>query len=105
MTPCQGIRAPGDVTIVVTDTPVSVQDPSPVPDNARPSSFTPVKQEGTTAEPVKVSVEVHVVPDSDQDVDDARESPLAALSRMSLGTQMGSELPHPRDLPNLLHEK
>ena len=48
----QGTSTPGDVTTLVTDTPVLVQDPSPVPDDARPSSSTPVKQEGTAAEPV-----------------------------------------------------
>ena len=42
--PPQGTHTPGDVTIVVTDTPVSTQDPSPVPDNAWSSSSTPVKQ-------------------------------------------------------------
>ena len=85
--PPQGTSTPGDVTTVVTDAPVSVRDPSPVPDNARLSSSAPAKQEGTAAKPVKVSVEVHVVPDSDQDGDDASESPLAALSHMTLGTQ------------------
>ncbi len=64
VTPPQGTHTPGDVTIVVTDTPVSAQDPSPMPDNARASSSTPVEQEGTAAEPVKVSVEVHAVPGS-----------------------------------------
>ncbi len=47
------------VTIVVIDSPVSVQNPSSVPDDARPRSSTPAKQEGTAAEPVRVSVEVH----------------------------------------------
>ncbi len=97
--PPQGTSTPGDSTTVVTDTPVLVQDPSPVPDGARPSSSAHVKQEGTAAQPVKVSVEVHVVPDSDQDVDDVSESLLAALSRMTLGTQTGSELPRQRDPP------
>ncbi len=46
-----------------------------------------------------MSVEVHVVPDSDQDVDNMSESPLTALSRMTLGTQTGSKLPRPRDPP------
>ena len=72
--PPQGTSTPGDVTTVVTNTTVSAQDPSPVPDDARPSSSTPAKQEGTAAKPVKVSVEVHVVPDSDQDVDEASGS-------------------------------
>ncbi len=94
----QGTLTLGDITTVVTDTPVSAQNPSLMPDDARPSSSTPVKQEGTAAEPVNVSVEVHEVPDSDQDVEDARESPLAALSRMSLGTQTASEGPTPTSL-------
>ncbi len=92
--PPQGTTTPGDVTIVVTDAPVSAQDPSPVPDDAQPSSSTPVKQEGTAAKPVKVSIEVHEVPDSDQDVDNASESPLATLV-----TQTGRDLPRLRDTP------
>ncbi len=95
--PPQGTSTPGDVTTVVTDTPVLVQDPSPLPDNARPCSSTPVKQEGTTVEPVTVSVEVHEVPDSEQDEDSVSESPLTALAHMTLGTQTGSELPRQRD--------
>ena len=70
-----------------------------MPDDTRPSSSSPAKQEGTAAEPVRVSVEVHVVSDSDQDVDDTSESPLVTLSCMSLGTQTDSVLPHPRDPP------
>ncbi len=97
--PPQGTSTPGDVTTVVTDTPVSAQDLSPVPDDARPSSSTPAKQEGTAAEPVKVSIEVHVVPDSDQDVDDVSESPLGELSCMTLGIQTGSALSRQRDPP------
>ncbi len=47
-----------------------------MPDDARPSGSTPAKQERTAAKPVKVSIEVHVVPNSDQDVEEANESPL-----------------------------
>ncbi len=97
MTPPQGISTPGDVTTVVTDTPVLVQDPSPMPDNARPRRSTPVKQEGTTVELVMVSVEVHEVRDSEQDEDSVSESPLTALAHMTLGTQTGSELPCQRE--------
>ena len=97
--PPQGTTTPGDVTIVVTDAPLSAPDPSPMPDDAWPSSSTPVKQEGTAAEPVTVSVEVHVVPDSDQDVDNVSESPLTALSHMTMGTQTGRDLPGQRDPP------
>ncbi len=68
-----------------------------MPNDARPSSSTPVKQEGTAAEPVTMSVEVHAVLDSEQDEDNVSESPLTALARMTLGTQTGSELFHPRD--------
>ena len=68
-----------------------------MPDDARPSSSTPVKQEGTAAAPVTVSVEVHVVPHSEQDVESVSGSPLTALTRMTLGTQTGSALPHQRD--------
>ncbi len=95
----QGTSTPGDVTIMVTDTPVSAQNPSPVPDSARPSSSTPVKQEGIAGQPIVVSVEVHMVPDSDQDVDDVSKSPLGALSRMTLGTQTSIALPRQRDPP------
>ncbi len=95
--PPQGTSTPGDVTTVVTDAPVSLRDQSPVLSDARPSSSTPVKQEATAAEPIRVSVEVHVVPDSNQDGDDASENPLMALSRMTLGTQTGSALPRQRD--------
>ncbi len=70
-----------------------------MPDDARPSSSVPAKQEGTAAEPETVSVEVHEVPDSDQDVDNVSKSPLTALARMTLGTQTGSDLPRQRDPP------
>ena len=90
--PPQGASPLGDVTTVVTDTPVSAQDPSPVPNDDWPSSSTPVNQEGTAAKPVDVSVEVHVVPD-------VSESPLGELSRMSLGSQTGSALSHQGDPP------
>ncbi len=95
--PPQGTSTPGDVTTTVTENPVLAQDPSPVLDSARPSSSTPVKQEGTAAQPLEVSVEVHVVPDSEQDETDVSEGPIGALSRMSLGTQVGSALSHQRD--------
>ncbi len=65
VTPSQGTSTPGDVTTMVTDNPALAQDPSPVPDSARPSSSTPVKQGETAAQPLKVSVEVHVVLDSE----------------------------------------
>ncbi len=68
-------------------------------DSARPSSLTPVKQKETAAQPLEVSVEVHVVPDSEQDDADVSKGPVGALSHMSLGTQVGSELSHPRDPP------
>ncbi len=82
---------------MVTGTPVLGQDPSPVLDDARPSSSTPVNQEGTAADQVTVSVEVHEVPDSEQDEDSVCENPLTALAHMTLGTQTGSELPRQRD--------
>ncbi len=93
----QGTSTPGDVTTVVTDTPVLVQDPSPVPDDARPRSSTPVKQEETVVEPVTVSVEVHKVPESEQDEDNVSENQLTGLAHMTLGTQTGSTLPRQRD--------
>ncbi len=93
----QGTSTLGDITTVVTNTPVLVQDLSPMPNDARPHSSTPVKQEGTAVEPVTVSVEVHEVPESEQDEDSVSENPLTALAHMTLGTQTGSELPRPRD--------
>ena len=66
-------------------------------DSARPSSSTPVKQEGMAAQTLQVSTEVHVVPESEQDAADVSEGPVGALSCMSLGTQVGSELSHQRD--------
>ncbi len=95
--PPQGTSSPGDITTVVADTPVLGHDPSPVLDDDRPSSSTPVKLEGTAADQVTVSVEVHEVPDSEQDEDSVSENPLTALAHMTLGTQTGSELPHQRD--------
>ncbi len=97
--PPQGTSTPGDITTTVTDNLVSAQDPSPVPNSARPSSSTPVKQGETAAQPLKVSVEVHVVPDSDQDTADVSEGPIGALSCMTLGTQTGSALSHQKDPP------
>ncbi len=41
--PPQGTSTPGDVTTSVTDTPVLPQDPSPVSNDAPPSSSAPVK--------------------------------------------------------------
>ncbi len=70
----QGTSTPGDVTTVVTDTPVLVHDPSPVPDDARPRSSAPVKQEETVVELVTVSVEVHEVLKSEQDEDNVNET-------------------------------
>ncbi len=68
-----------------------------MPDDARPRSSTPVKQERTVLGPVTVSVEVHEVPESEQDEDSASEIPLTGLAHMTLGTQTGSTLSHPRD--------
>ena len=93
----QGTSTPGDIITLVTDTPVLVQDPSPASNDALPSSATPAKQEGTTADPVTVSVEVHEVPESEQDEGSVSEDPLTALAHMTLETQTGSELPRPRD--------
>ena len=97
VTPPQGLSTPGDITTTVTDNPVLTQDSSPVLDNARLSSSTPDKQEATAAQTLQVSAEVHVVPGSYQDVADASEGPVGALSHMSLGTQVSSELSHQRD--------
>ncbi len=96
--PPQGTSTPGDITTTVADSPILVQDSSPVHDDTRPSSLTPAKQEETAVEPLEVSVEGHVVPDSEQDEADMSEGTTGALSRMSLGTQMGSALPHQEDL-------
>ncbi len=97
MIPPQGTSTPGEVTTTVTDNPVLAQDPSPMPNSARPSSSTPVKQEGTAVQPLEFSVEVHMLPDSEQDDADVSKGPVGALSRMNLGTQVGSALSHPED--------
>ncbi len=93
----QGTSTPDDVTTLVTDTPVLVQDLSPMSNDALPSSAIPAKQEGTAADPVMVSVEVHEVPESEQDEDSVSENPLTVLAHMTLRTQTGSELPCQRD--------
>ncbi len=90
--PPQGTSTPGDVTTSVTDTPVLTQDPSPVSNDALPSSSAPVKQEGTADNAVAVSFEVHEVPDSEQDEGGVSEDPLVALAHTTLGTQAGREL-------------
>ncbi len=93
----QGTSTPGDVTTSVIDTPVLPQDPSSVSNDALPSSSAPVKQEGTADNVVTVSVDVHGVPDSEQDEGDMSEDPLAALAHATLGTQTGGELSRQED--------
>ncbi len=61
------------------------------------SSSAPVKQEGTADKLVTVSVEVHAVPDSEQDEGGVSEDPLEALARATLGIQTGGELPRQED--------
>ncbi len=97
MTPPQEPSILGGITTTVTDKTVSTQDSSLVPDSARPSSSTPVKQEGTAAQILQVSAEVYVVTEPECSAADASESPLQALSCMSLGTQVTSDLPYQRD--------
>ncbi len=87
----------GDVTTPVVDAPVPVQDPSFVSNDAPPSSSTPVMQEGTVVNPVKVDVEVHEVSESELDEDIVSEETRAALVHTTLGTQMGSQLPSQED--------
>ena len=65
--------------------------------DALPSSSAPVKQEGTADNVVAVSVEVHEVPDSEQDEGGVSEDPLAALAHATLGTQTGRELSRQED--------
>ncbi len=95
--PPQGTSTPGDVTTSVTDTPVLPQDPSPVSNDTLPSSSAPVKQKGTADNAVTVSVDVHEVPDSEQDEGGVSGDPLAALAHTMLGTQTGRELSHQKD--------
>ena len=95
--PPQGTSTPGDVTTSVTDTPVLPQDPSPVSNDTLPSSSAPVKQKGTADNAVTVSVDVHEVPDSEQDEVGVSGDPLAALAHTMLGTQTGRELSHQKD--------
>ncbi len=93
----QGTSTPGDVTTSVTDTPVLPQDPSSVSNDALPSSSASIKQEETADNVVTVSVDVHGVPNSEQDEGDVSEDPLAALAHATLGTQTGSELSRQED--------
>ena len=44
-----------------------------------------------------VSIDVHEVPDSEQDEGGVSEDPLEALVHATLGTQTGSELPRQED--------
>ena len=80
MTPPQEPSIPGGITTTITDKTVSTQDSSPVPDSTRPSSSTPVKQEGTAAQILQVSAEVHVVTEPEYDAADASESPPVSVS-------------------------
>ncbi len=50
-----------------------------------------------STQPLRVSVEINVVLDSEQDDADVSEGPVGALSHMSLGTQVCSVLSHQRD--------
>ncbi len=61
------------------------------------SSSAPAMQEGTADNSVTVSVEVHEVPDSEQDESSVSEDPLTALAHMTLGTQTGRELSRQED--------
>ncbi len=97
VTPPKEPLIPGDITTPVTDIAVSTQDSSSVPGSTRPSSSTPVKQEETTAQILQVSAEVYVLTESERGAVDASESPLQALSHMSLGTQVDSDLPYHGD--------
>ncbi len=65
--------------------------------DAPPSSSTPVAQEGTVANPVKVDVEVHEVPESELDEDIVSETSPTTLVHTTLGTQTGSQLPSQED--------
>ncbi len=87
----------GDITTPVIDVAVLTQDSSPVPDSSHPSSSTSVKQEGTAAQILHVCDEVYVVTEPERGAADVSESPLQVLSCMSLGTQVGSDLPSQED--------
>ncbi len=93
VTPPQEPLIPGGITTTVTDKTVLTRDSSPVPDSARLSSSTPVKQEGTAAQTLQVSAEVYVVTEPEREAADVSKNPLQVLTRMSLGTQVSSELP------------
>ncbi len=84
----------GDITSLVTNVAVMTQDLSPVPDSARPSSSTPVQQEVTAAQSFKVSSEVYVVTEPEFVTANTSGGQTQALSCMSLGTQVDSDLSH-----------
>ncbi len=98
VTPHTGTQTQGDVTSSVTDTAVTPQDHSPVQDSARSSSPTPVKQEVMAAQSFEVSAEVYAARDSESDAVSASLGQTPALSRMSLGTQVGSDLSYTEGL-------
>ncbi len=83
---------PGDVTSLVTNAAVTSQDCSPVHDSACPSSSTPVKQEGTVAQPFEVSANVYVVMGHECGAVNTSRGQTQVPSRMSLGTQVDSDL-------------
>ncbi len=98
VTPPKGPQTQGDVTSVVTDTAVTLQDRSPVQGSTHPSSSTPVKQEGTAAQSFEVSAEVYAVMGSERGAVDVSEGQIQAPSCMSLGTQVGSDLSYSEGL-------
>ncbi len=82
----------GDITSPVTDVAVTLQGPSPVSDSTRPRNSTPVKQEGTAAQPFQVSAEVYVGMEPERCAANTSGGKTQVPSRMSLGTQVDSDL-------------
>ncbi len=96
--PPKGSQIPSDVTSAVTDTAVTSQDRPPVHDSARPSSSTPVKQEGTAAQSFEVSSEVYAAMEPECGTVDTSREQTPAPPCMSLGTQVGRDLSYTEGL-------
>ncbi len=90
--PPKELLIPGDITSLVTVIAVMTQGPSAVSDRTHPSSSMPVKQEGTVAQPFQVSGMVYEVTEPELGTANMSGGQTQAPSRMSLGTQVDSDL-------------
>ena len=75
-------------------TSLASQDWSPVHDSTRLGSPTPVTQAETAAQSFEVSAEVYPAIDSESDAVSVKQGHIQAPPRMTLGIQVGSDLPY-----------